>query len=138
MKKFRNVILLALCGIVFMIFACGSTSETSSETSSKTSSETNSETTSEEKFSYTIDKSYADEYGFAYYIEGVVTNKTDKDYSYVEIEFICYDSAGNNLGTALDNTTNLLGNQTWKYKAMFTGSDAETVDHCDYHETTSW
>lgn len=132
MKKFKNMLLLSLCGIVFLTFACGSSSETSEKSSSGGSS------SNKEKFSYTVDKSYDGDYGIGYYIEGVVTNKTDKDYSYVQIEFICYDKDGNNLGTAIDNTNNLLGNQTWKYKAMFMGSDGKEVDHCDYHETTSW
>ena len=38
----------------------------------------------------------------------------------------------------MDNTNNLLGKQTWKYKAMFIGSDQENVDHCDYHEVSGW
>ena len=93
---------------------------------------------SKPKFSYTIDSQYLGDYGFGYYIEGTVTNNKDKEYSYVHIEFICYDAAGNNIGTASDTATTLLGNQTWKYKAMFLGSNDESVDHCDYHEITSW
>lgn len=83
-------------------------------------------------------KQYTDEYGMSYYIEGSVKNNKDKDYSYVQIEFVCYDADGINLGTAIDNTNNLLGNQTWEFKAMAMFSDAETVDYCDYHEITSW
>jgi hypothetical protein len=127
MKKGKSLLLLLLCGAMFLTFAVGSSSESSSESPSKVK---------EEKFSYTVDNSYAD--SFAYYIEGTVTNNTDREFSYVSISFICYDAAGNNLGTALDNTNNLLGKQTWKYKAMFLGSDSNAVDHCDYHETTSW
>lgn len=93
---------------------------------------------SKPKFSYTIDSQYLGDYGLGYYIEGTVTNNRDKEYSYVHIEFICYDAAGNNIGTASDTATTLLGNQTWKYKAMFLGSNDESVDHCDYHEMTSW
>ena len=95
------------------------------------------ESDKQEKFSYTITSSSPDSANFAYYIEGIVTNNLDKDYSYVQIEFICYDKDGNNLGTALDNTNNLLGKQTWKYKAMgmFTN---QTVDHCDFKEVTGW
>ncbi len=94
-------------------------------------------TTSGEKFSYEVTNQYADEYGFSYYIEGTVKNNKDKEYSYVQIEFVCYDSDGNNLGTAIDNTNNLLGNETWKFKAMglFTN---QKVDHCDYKEVTGW
>lgn len=91
-----------------------------------------------EKFDYKVTKSYKDKYNVSYYVEGTVTNKKDKDYAYVQIEFICYDKKGNNLGTALDNTNNLLGNQTWKFKAMGMFTDVKNVDHCDYHEITAW
>ena len=91
-----------------------------------------------EKFSYTIDKSYVGDYNMGYYIEGTVNNNENKDYSYVQIEFVCYDSGGNNIGTALDNTNNLLANQTWKYKAMLIETDADKVDHCDYHKVTGY
>lgn len=93
---------------------------------------------SEEKFDYEVTNQYADEYGMSYYIEGTVKNKKNKDYSYVQIEFVCYDSAGNNLGTAIDNTNNLLGNQNWKFKAMAMFTDVTNIDHCDYHEITGW
>ena len=89
-----------------------------------------------EKFTYEIVKQYQDT--FSYYIEGSVRNNKDRDYSYVQIEFVCYDSAGNNLGTAFDNTNNLLANQTWKFKAMAFFSGEENIDHCEYHDITSW
>lgn len=101
------------------------------------SSSSNDDKPKEEKFSHTIEKSYADSAGFAYYIEGTVKNNKDKEYSYIQIEFICYDKDGNNLGTAIDNSNNLLGNETWKYKAMgmFTN---QKVDHCDFKEVKGW
>ncbi len=136
-KKIRNIFSILICGVLFLTFACGSSSDTTEKSSNNTSSDSSSKGT--EKFSYTVDKQYAGDYGIGYYIEGIVTNKTDKDYSYVQIEFICYDKDGNNLGTAMDNTNNLLANQTWKYKATFLGTSNDAqVDHCDYHETTSW
>lgn len=90
-----------------------------------------------EKFSYEITSSEPDNINFGYYIEGIVTNNTNKEYNYVQIEFVCYDSDGNNLGTAMDNVNNLGANEKWKFKAMglFTN---QTVDHCDYKEITSW
>lgn len=96
------------------------------------------ETKEKEKFSHTVISSAPDEDNFAYYIEGTVTNNRDKEYSYVQIEFVCYDKDGNNLGTAVDNTNNLLGKETWKYKAMAMFSDVKNVDHCDFKEVTSW
>jgi len=91
----------------------------------------------EDDFSHTVTSSQSDSAGIGYYIEGIVTNNTDKKYSYVQIEFICYDAEGNNIGTAMDNTNNLLGNQTWKYKAMGLFSN-QTVDHCDFKEVSGW
>lgn len=131
-KQGKSKLLIALI-IIILIMIIVSISSGSDE-----SSKENNEDKVTEKFSYEITSQYADEYGFSYYIEGSVKNNKDKDYSYVQIEFICYDAEGNNLGTAIDNTNNLLGNETWKFKAMSMFSDTKIIDHCDYHEITSW
>ena len=131
-KQGANGCLIAVIVIVVLVIigaAFGSDSNSDTNTST---------TENKEKFSYEVTSQYADDYSFAYYIEGNVTNNTDKDYSYVQIEFICYDKEGTNLGTAIDNTNNLLGNQTWKFKAMAMFSDVENVDHCDYQEVTGY
>lgn len=127
------IIVLVIVGVIIIGGIIGSNSDENNSSNKKSI-----KSEKKEKFSYTIDSAAADDYNLFYYINGTVTNNTDKDYSYVQIEFVCYDSQGNNLGTALDNTNNLLGNQTWKYKATFLGSGVEEIDHCDYHEITSW
>lgn len=38
----------------------------------------------------------------------------------------------------MDNTNNLLRDQTWKFKSMGLFYNIKSVDHCDYHEITSW
>ncbi len=124
--------------VIGVIASASGSDENSQDTKEGKVSNTKSTETKEEKFTYDVTSQYADEYGFGYYIEGSVRNNRDKDYSYVSIEFVCYDAEGNNLGTAIDNTNSLLANQTWKYKAMFMGSNSENIDHCDYHEITSW
>lgn len=95
-------------------------------------------TTEEEmkNFSHEITNEYTDSIG-THYIEGTVKNSNDKDYSYVQIEFVCYDKDGNNIGTAMANTNNLGANETWKFKAMGLFSNSK-ADHCDYKEITSW
>ena len=118
------VIILAVIGV-----AIGGSSDDDTNTNSSENTE---------RFSYEITSQYADEYNVSYYIEGNVTNNTDKEYSYVQIEFICYDKDGENLGTAIDNTNNLLGNETWKFKAMAMFGDVENIDHCDYKEVTGY
>ena len=126
---------ILLIGIIASTAGNESDEISSSEVTDNKSAEKKDTKAKVEKFSYTVDSQYND--SFSYYIEGTVVNNKDRDYSYVQIEFICYDAEGNNLGTAIDNTNNLLGNQTWKYKAAFIG-DNESVDHCDFHEITEW
>ncbi len=127
------IVLIVIIAIMIIASVAGG-----NEDNAKEGNVSNGDNKPAEKFTYEVTKQYADEYGMSYCIEGSVKNNKDKDYSYVQIEFVCYDADGNNLGTAIDNTNNLLGNQTWKFKAMAMFSDAENVDHCDYHEITSW
>lgn len=121
--------------IIFILIIIGSIMSNDNAVENNISNNDNRPT---EKFTYEITNQYSDELGISYYIEGSLKNNKNKDYSYVQIEFVCYDSDGNNLGTAMDNTNNLLGNQTWKFKAMALFSGVENVDHCDYHDVTSW
>ncbi len=133
-------ILLIVLGILVIIGIFGAVmgDDETNDSNNKSNTKNSVKTEKKEKFSYNVESAAPDENNFFYYISGTVTNNTNKDYSYVQIEFVCYDSQGNNLGTALDNTNNLLGNQTWKYKATFLGSEVEEIDHCDYHEITNW
>ena len=119
-------LLCLVIGIIIIIVGC-----------SKLMSDAADEIEKEQKesFSHEITKQYSD--GFSYYVEGTVKNLKDKDFTYVQIEFVCYDKDGNNLGTAIDNTNNLLANETWKFKAIGLFSDSK-ADHCDFHEITSW
>lgn len=146
-KKQNSIKKWIFLGVFFLLFIIVFSSNdntdeinTSSTGGSVTGEQQNNSSNSvkAEKFSYEVTNAYSDDYGFAYYIEGIVKNNKDKDYSYVQISFNCYDAEGNNLGTAMDNTNNLLGNETWKFKAMAMFSDAENVDHCDFYEVTGW
>lgn len=128
--------LIALIIVVILIIIVSVTG--GAEENAKEGNVSNNNENPVEKFTYEITQQYSDEYGLSHYIEGSVKNNRDKDYSYVQIEFVCYDSEENNLGTAIDNTNNLLGNETWKFKAIAMFSGAENIDHCDFHEITSW
>ena len=59
---------------------------------------------------------------FAYKITGTLTNNTDKEQSYIQIEYVLYDADGNQVGTALANTNHLKAGGTWKFEAMSTVS----------------
>ncbi len=100
-----------------------------------TNTDINSDT--EDNFTHEITNEYTDEIGL-HRIEGIVTNNNDKDYQYVEIEFVCYDDDGNNLGTAVDNTNNLLGKETWKFSTIDMFSDDIKINHCNFHKITAY
>lgn len=89
------------------------------------------------KFSLTNDYGYSDDYGFAYYIEGTVTNNTSISYSYVQVQFNVYDADGSVIGSCLDNINNLEGNGTWKIKAICSG-DAKSVKSYKLTGFSSW
>lgn len=130
MKKY---LLLLICLILTITCTCGcSFDEIEQDIKKDKKEEMN------KKVPCIVENQYADEYGFSYYIEGTCTNNSSKDYDYLQVEFICYDAVGNNVGTALDNMNNLLIGQTWKFKAMDMGSEVETIDHCDLHEVSGW
>ena len=96
-KKTLKVVLVLFIGLV-IIGACSGESEPDYER-------------------YNIQKidSYYDGY-FASYIQGTLV--ADKDYDYLQIEIPCYDSNGNNIGSALANVNNLKEGETWRFEAM--------------------
>lgn len=59
---------------------------------------------------------------FAYKITGTLTNNTDKEKSYIQIEYVLYDADGNQVGTAFANTNHLKAGGSWKFEALGTVS----------------
>lgn len=59
---------------------------------------------------------------FTYKITGTLTNNTDKEKSYIQIEYVLYDADGNQVGTALANTNHLKAGGSWKFEALGTVS----------------
>lgn len=90
------------------------------------------------KYSYEVTKEYNDSANIAHYIEGTVTNNTNREKGYLQIEFVCYDKDNINLGTAMANTNNLKAGETWKFKAMSMFSDVKNIDHCNFEDIKGW
>lgn len=65
-------------------------------------------------------------------ISGKLTNNSDRDLSYVQIQYVLYDKDGVQIGTALDNTNNLKAGGTWKYNAS--SLDVDNLDEVDSYE----
>ncbi len=132
MPKWLIIVLVILgIAVVGSLFSPDSSSENNNE--KKTFSE------KQERFSIIegTETGYADDYGFAYYIEGTVKNNTDKKYTYVQVSYNVYDADNNNLGTCLANNNNLDANETWKFKAVCSG-DAKSIVSYKLDEITGW
>lgn len=77
---------------------------------------------------------------YSYEISGTLQNNTDRDYSYVQVEFYVYDSEGNLLDTCLGNNSGLEANGKWKFTAscFFGNGDANKVSSYKLKEITQW
>jgi len=122
-----------------------SSSESSSSDNSAATSEESSESTEqaaqeeEESAPYTIEKEKLskDDFGFVS-ISGQLTNQSGSDVSYLQIEYNLYDKDGAQIGTAIDNTTNLGDGKTWKFKASSLDNVADEVDSFEVADVTGW
>lgn len=64
---------------------------------------------------------------YATYITGTLTNNTDNEVSYIQVEYNLYDADGAQIGTALANTNNLQPGGTWKFEAIGTVAPDEVA-----------
>lgn len=123
MKK--KISLFILGGIVLLV-VCGCQNDNGS-----TDMDNNQEEQKEEiknPFIVSDEKGYAsDEYW--YYIDGQITNTTDTDFTYAEIDYILYDSSGATLTTCYTNITYLKAKGIWKYSVHcpMVGGNANNV-----------
>ncbi len=77
-----------------------------------------------------LEVDYTSLLGYSACVKGVATNTTNKDYSYAMIEFVIYDDAGNNLGTAIASITNLYSGDTWSFEAtLFSFPDTRPTSY---------
>ena len=66
--------------------------------------------------------------GMFVYVDGYVSNNTDKDISnYIQITFTGYDADGASVGSCLDNVNQIDANGKWKFHAICTGDGVKTV-----------
>lgn len=137
-KKKKKLPTWAIVLIVILVIAVIGGGMSGENSNSTKSSEQTGKTEVKEELE--LEEGYTgapDEYGIAYYIEGYIKNNTDKDYSYVQVEFTTYDSEGNTLGTCLDNNSGLEAQGRWKFKAMCT-EEADKIASYKLKEITKW
>ncbi|MBM6757012.1 DUF3426 domain-containing protein [Collinsella tanakaei] len=64
---------------------------------------------------------------YAATITGMLTNNTDSDKKYIQVEYVLYDADGAQIGTALANTNNLKAGGSWKFEAFSTVAPDEVA-----------
>ncbi len=116
MKKICLLLLTILISIsTFPLMAFGCSDGTSSGTQSGQSSKLSiDKSTVEAKVEQLWDNYYS------VTISGIAKNKTNKTYSYAAISYTILDEDGNQIGTAIDNISNLAAKGTWKFSAIGT------------------
>lgn len=119
MKK-RMLLILPIIFILFIATGCTEIEEFENIVEDEINSN---------NLSLTESKGYADEYGFSYYVEGIIKNNGTNDYDYVQVTFTTYDKDGNTIGSCLDNNSGLSGNGTWKFKAICSGEATEITTY---------
>ncbi len=69
----------------------------------------------------------------AYYIEGKISNNTNKDYNYLDISYYLYNANDEILGQASTYISNLEAGKTWNFKVVYEDIDASEVTRFEFH-----
>lgn len=94
-----------------------STASSASDSTSSTTSSASDNKADEAKYVVT-DEVLDTSDPFYAYVKGTLTNNSSRDLSYIQVEYVLYDSDGAQIGTALANTNNLKSGGVWKFEAM--------------------
>ena len=127
-KKSVWKIILIVVVVIGVIGAVGSGGKSDSKGSADAPAQEQKqeEQKQEEQEPYTItDETLDTSNQFSAYITGTLTNNTDRDLDYIQVEYVLYDADGAQIGTALANTNNLKAGGAWKFEAAAFEDGAE-------------
>lgn len=136
-KKPVGKIILIVVVVLIVIGAVGSMGQSNSSSSDNAQASASQEQTTQEPAvepepepePYTIaDEAMNTENPYMVTITGTLTNNTDSDKSYIQIEYVLYDADGAQVGTALANTNNLKAGGVWKFEAAGTVAPDEVAN----------
>ena len=114
---YKRVWFIVLAAIVLILIIQQTTNNKKKDVEVKNS------TQETQKAKYEVSEINIEKDSFSSYVTGVLKNNTDKEKSYVQITIPAYDANGNKVGDALANVNDLKPNSTWKFKAMYIGSE---------------
>ena len=139
MKNFLKFI-----GLIFVIIIIASAiNSVSKDKNSNVSVDTDKKTekqqeVKEKKKDYEITDTKIEKDSFSTYAVGVLKNNSDSDKSYVQVVFPVYDKSGNKVGSAMANINDLKANSTWKFKALYLGSEKNVTIKFEEVEVTGF
>lgn len=114
---YKRVWFIVLAAIVLILIIQQTTGNKKKDVEVKNS------TQETQKAKYEVSEINIEKDSFSSYVTGVLKNNTDKEKLYVQITIPAYDANGNKVGDALANVNDLKPNSTWKFKAMYIGSE---------------
>ena len=114
---YKRVWFIVLAAIVLILIIQQATGNKKKDVEVKNS------TQETQKAKYEVSEINIEKDSFSSYVTGVLKNNTDKEKSYVQITIPAYDANGNKVGDALANVNDLKPNSTWKFKAIYIGSE---------------
>ena len=114
---YKRVWFIVLAAIILILIIQQTTGNKKKEVEVKNS------TQETQKAKYEVSEINIEKDSFSSYVTGVLKNNADKEKSYVQITIPAYDANGNKVGDALANVNDLKPNSTWKFKAMYIGSE---------------
>lgn len=128
------IVVLFVIGIIGSMESGGGTSASNDAQSATSAASSASETTTETQEpaapaeKYTVAEEALDTSNpYAAKITGTLTNNTDKEVSYIQVEYVLYDASGAQIGTAWANTSNLKAGGSWKFEAFSTVESAQVA-----------
>lgn len=95
-------------------------SAASAVTSAATSADASADAQAEPADKYSIEGEELEGDEYSSKVVGTFTNNSGAEIGYVQVSYNLYDSDGNQIGTALANTSNLADGGTWKFEAYGT------------------
>lgn len=133
-KKQGSSIFSKLLGVILLIVGIGLTISGMGENSSSISG------SSSEKITLLNGHTGSVESEYSYEIIGTLKNNTNREYSYIQVEFYTYNSDGNLLDTCIANNSGFEANGTWKFTAscFFPNGNAKEVVSYKLKEITQW
>lgn len=134
MRKFRTsgrrvfAVTLALAAAVSPLVLAGCDSDDAGSSAGTDAPAAEQQEPVEQQEPYTVSEEQLDGSNqFATYITGKLTNNTEDEVSYIQVEYNLYDAEGAQVGTALANTNNLQPGGVWKFEAIGTASPDEVA-----------